>query len=86
MAYDVKVMSAAARRFDALASAVQPRIAEVLRNLADNPRPHGCKKLKTGMGWSVRVGDYRIIYLIDDSSRAVSVTWIGARGDAYRGN
>ncbi len=86
MAYSVRVMSQAEKQLDALASTMRARVAATLRQLADNARPHGCKKLKLDLGWSVRVGDYRIIYLIDDSTRVVSVIWIGPRGGAYRGH
>jgi mRNA interferase RelE/StbE len=86
MAYNVKVMSQAEKQLDGLASIVRLRVVAALRRLADDPRPHGCKKLKAGLGWSLRVGEYRVIYLIDDEEGTVGVTWIGARGAAYRGN
>lgn len=86
MAYSVILTSLAEKQLDGLASTVRPRIAEVLRGLAETPRPHGCKKLKGQASWGFRVGDYRIIYLIDDGAHAVRVTWIGPRGAAYRGN
>jgi mRNA interferase RelE/StbE len=53
--------------------------------LSANPRPHGCKKLNARDGWRIRVGQYRVIYTIDDGMRLVRVTHIGHRGDIYRG-
>jgi len=43
--------------------------------LAGNPRPPGCKKL-TGYKdqWRVRVGDWRVVYIVDDSAKIVIVT------------
>ena len=84
MAYSVSLTTLAEKQFGDLSSAVRPRIAGVLRELAENPRPHGCKKLKGDLGWGYRVGDYRIIYLINDDAHAVHVTWIGPRGAAYK--
>ena len=84
MACSVKITAQAEKGFDDLSSTVRPRIAEALRGLGDNSRLHGCKKLRADLGWSYRIGDYRIIYLVDDEAHAVSLTWIGPRGGAYR--
>ena len=84
MAYSVKLTSHAARQFDGLPPAVKPRIAEALRKLAGDPRPPGCQRLRNRRDWRVRVGDYRIVYLVDDAAGLVFVTWIGPRGSAYR--
>jgi mRNA interferase RelE/StbE len=55
-----------------------------LENLADNPRPPGCKKLKGGdKEWRIRVGDYRVVYTIDDAKLLVEVTRIRHRSDVY---
>jgi mRNA interferase RelE/StbE len=55
-----------------------------LENLASNPRPPGCKKIRGGEGeWRIRVGDYRVIYTIDDAKLLVEVTRIRNRGVAY---
>jgi mRNA interferase RelE/StbE len=82
--YSVKLTSHAARQFDGLPPAVKPHIAESLRKLAGDPRPPGCKRLRNRPDWRLRVGDYRLVYLVDDAARVVSITWIGPRGSAYR--
>ena len=58
------------------------RVAAALRELASDPRPAGCKKLVNAGAWRVRVGDYRIIYDIDDAARVVRVVRIRPRGSA----
>jgi mRNA interferase RelE/StbE len=59
------------------------RLAARIEKLADNPRPSGCKKLKGGVNeW--RIGDYRVIYMIEDHSKTVDVTRIGHRKEAYK--
>jgi mRNA interferase RelE/StbE len=55
-----------------------------MESLGDNPRPAGCKKLKGYKDqWRVRVGDWRIVYLINDSAKLVSVTRIAYRREVY---
>jgi mRNA interferase RelE/StbE len=55
-----------------------------LEHLASVPRPPRCKKLKGGdHEWRIRVGDYRIVYVIDDEARTVDVTRIAHRRDVY---
>ena len=50
------------------------------------PRPAGCKKLKGGDAeWRIRVGDYRVVYVIDDAKLLVTVTRIRNRSDVYEG-
>ena len=77
---------AAARDRDKLPAGVQARIDDAIRRLAPDPRSGDCRKLRDTEGWRVRVGDYRIVYMIDDDERLVLVIWIGLRKDAYRGN
>lgn len=52
--------------------------------LADNPRPAGCKKLHGYKDqWRVRVGDWRVVYIIDDEAGLVSVTRVAHRREVY---
>jgi mRNA interferase RelE/StbE len=63
---------------------VTERIAERIEKLSHNPRPSGCKKLKGGLGeWRIRIGDYRVVYTIDDRAKAVDVTRIAHRKEVY---
>ena len=52
--------------------------------LADNPRPPGSIKLKGEDSYRIRVGDYRIIYTIQDDRLIVLVIEVGHRRDIYR--
>jgi mRNA interferase RelE/StbE len=45
------------------------RILEHIETLAQNPRPQGVKKLRGGESYRIRVGDYRIVYDIDDDTK-----------------
>jgi mRNA interferase RelE/StbE len=60
------------------------RILPRLEQLATEPRPPGCKKLRGGdKEWRIRIGDYRVVYEIDDRARAVDVTRIAHRSEVY---
>jgi mRNA interferase RelE/StbE len=61
------------------------RIAGRIEKLAANPRPGGCKKLKGGVNeWRIRIGDYRVIYTIEDTTKTVDVTRIAHRKEVYQ--
>lgn len=64
---------------------VQIRIVAAVDGLQDNPRPPGAVKL-TGEPdlWRIRVGDYRVIYSIDDERLIILVVRIAHRKDVYR--
>jgi mRNA interferase RelE/StbE len=52
--------------------------------LADNPHPAGCKKLEGYKDlWRIRVGDMRVVYVIDDSAKLVSVVRVAHRREVY---
>ncbi|MGH3984088.1 MAG: type II toxin-antitoxin system RelE family toxin [Pseudonocardiaceae bacterium] len=53
--------------------------------LTHNPRPVGVKKLVGSRSdWRIRIGEYRIIYEIDDAAKTVTVLQVEHRRDAYR--
>lgn len=61
------------------------RISEAISGLADDPRPEGNEKLEgTDDGFRIRVGDYRVVYRVNDKDRQVKVTDVVPRKDAYR--
>ena len=56
-------------------------IDHVIRALTSNPRPHGCKKLTEKEGYRTRVGNYRILYTIDDTKRTIVIYRIKSRSE-----
>ncbi len=61
------------------------RLQEAINALASNPRPPDCLKMQGGEGlYRVQVGDYRIVYQIQDVVLVVLVVQIGNRRDVYR--
>jgi mRNA interferase RelE/StbE len=60
-------------------------IGKVIDGLASNPRPRGCQKLKGYKDfWRIRIGDYRVVYLVADTIRLVRIERVADRKDAYR--
>ncbi len=60
------------------------RLLPKIRELSGNPRPVGCKKLHGYKDrWRIRVGNYRVVYAIDDAGKAVDITRIAHRKEVY---
>jgi mRNA interferase RelE/StbE len=85
VSYAVRIRPAAQRQFARLPADAKKNVATAMEVLATEPRPHGHVKL-TGSSdsYRMRVGDYRVIYQIDDAARTVRVTIIGHRREVYR--
>jgi mRNA interferase RelE/StbE len=82
--YSLEIKQSAQRELDALDDALFTRIDRKILAVAGNPRPAGCKKLKGYKDlWRVRVGDWRVLYIIDDAAKLVTVTRIAHRREAY---
>lgn len=84
MSYAVFILRRAQKELSHLPSEAYQQTKETIRTLAEEPRPQGCKKLTGREGWRIRVGDYRILYEIDDARSVVTVLDIGHRRDVYR--
>ena len=83
--YRVVLTSSAEKELKGLSAQLNARIVPRLENLADNPRPPGCKKLQGGdKEWRIRVGSYRVVYTIDDEESLVEVTRIRHRREVYQ--
>jgi mRNA interferase RelE/StbE len=83
--YKVSVARAARKSLQAIDRQIALRIISRLESLALNPRPPGCAKLEgPACLWRVRVGDFRIVYEIDDTARTVDVSIVRHRRDVYR--
>jgi mRNA interferase RelE/StbE len=83
MNYAVSILRRAQKELGQLSSPSFERVCDAIRSLAGNPRPPGCRKLVGRDGWRIRVGDYRVIYQIDDSARTILVLHVGHRRDIY---
>jgi mRNA interferase RelE/StbE len=84
MTYQVVLQRSAEKELDALEAPVHKRIAARLLALEENPRPAGVKKLQGQESYRLRVGDYRVLYTIDDKSKKVFIMAVGHRREVYR--
>ena len=84
MGYEVLIRRRAARQLANLSPRNYERIKTSISALSENPRPHGCLKLTGRPGWRIRIGDYRVIFEVDDPNATVTVLDIGNRRDIYR--
>ena len=85
MAYEIIIKPSAEKAFGRLPNALQVKILEDLERLSINPRPAGVKKLKSMLNlYRIRVGEYRVIYSINDSVLLITVVKIAHRKDVYR--
>lgn len=86
MRYTVLVAKPARKFLERLTDAGQRvRFERTIDGLAENPRPSGGQQLHGLRGaYRVRVGDFRILYQIEDNRLLVLVTDVGSRGQIYR--
>lgn len=85
MTYQVEITPAAKRQIKKLVKQTQELIIQRLEQLAENPRPPGVLKMEGEENlYRVRIGDYRIIYEIQDRVLLIVVVKVGHRGDVYR--
>jgi mRNA interferase RelE/StbE len=83
MSYEVFISRRASKELADLPVRYYERIKASVFALGDDPRPPGCLKLTGRPSWRIRVGDYRIIYEIDDAKGTVTVLDVGNRRDIY---
>jgi mRNA interferase RelE/StbE len=84
-AYDVQIMPQAQQDLKALSGKLLSRLEHAILSLYNEPRPHKTKKLSgTESKWRIRIGDYRILYEIDDSRKLIRIYRIAHRREAYR--
>ena len=83
--YHLQIKRAAERDLRRLPRSAFARLNRQILALREEPRPSGAKKLKGRLeGWRVRVGQYRILYQIDDEAQTVTIARVRHRRDVYR--
>jgi len=82
--YSVEVKPSARKELESLPDNVLARVLQKMNSLRTAPRPAGCKKLKGYRDqWRGRVGDWRVVYIIDDAAKLISITRIAHRREVY---
>jgi mRNA interferase RelE/StbE len=84
--YRLLLKTSAAKEIEAVDSkSDKRRIIEKIGGLAKVPRPIGSERLAGHDDcYRVRLGNYRVVYLIDDSRKEVTIYKVGHRKDVYR--
>jgi len=82
--YQLKILPQAQKDLDELQGKIFNKIKEAIVSLAHNPRPYGSIKLTNEQGYRVRIGDYRLLYRIDDKLKEVFIYRIKHRREVYR--
>lgn len=84
VAYKILIKKDAEKDLGSLPKADLKRVTKKIRALSESPRPAGCEKLQGEEGYRIRQGDYRVVYLVDDSEKIVRIVKIGNRKEVYR--
>ena len=83
--YRVVFTRSARRELEGLEATLARRIIARVEALTTTPRPQGCVKLQGAADlWRIRIGDYRVVYAIDDDARLVDIRVVRHRSDVYR--
>jgi mRNA interferase RelE/StbE len=84
MTYSLFILRRAQKELADLPPEEYEKIKLAVLNLSKKPRPAGCRKLSGREGWRIRVGNFRVIYEIDEEKKAVTILHAGHRRDVYR--
>lgn len=85
MPYSISYVPSAAKTIRKLDKPTARRLLDAIGGLAGDPRPPGCIQLKGGGGeFRIRVGDYRIVYEVQDDELVVLVLRLGHRREVYQ--
>lgn len=83
--FTIAFARSARKDLERLAPDIADRIVDKIAELATHPRPAAASKLKGNQGlWRLRVGDYRVVYSVDDAQQALDVNHIRHRREVYR--
>jgi mRNA interferase RelE/StbE len=85
VSYVILVSTRATKDLDDLPTSVRRRIRTLIDGLESDPRPHGAQAM-TGLDdtYRIRVGNYRIVYAVNDAEQSAIIGRVGHRRDVYR--
>jgi len=82
--YIAEIKRSAEKEMDHLPAKIHKNVSNRILSLENNPRPPGSLKLEGGDGYRIRIGDYRVLYTINDQTKRVFVYSVAHRREAYR--
>ncbi len=77
MRYSLFILPRAVKELENLEKREYQKVKQAILQLASNSRPSGCLKLTGREGWKIRVGNYRVVYEINDSEKRLIVLDVG---------
>jgi mRNA interferase RelE/StbE len=84
VSYRIIVPKTVQKQINKLPNTIQARVIESLLSLKETPRPSNSLKMKNSQGYRLRVGDYRVLYDIDDKTQTMTLRRVAHRRDIYR--
>ena len=82
--YKLRILPVAQKDLDRLHGKIFHKIKNEIILLSNNPHPYGALKLTNENGYRIRVGDYRILYRIDDKEKEIYIYRVKHRKEVYR--
>jgi len=83
--YTITFARSARRELERLDTRFVVRIFPAIESLAQEARPSGCRKLRGQENlWRIRIGDYRVVYKIDDGASVIDIVAVRHRREAYQ--
>jgi mRNA interferase RelE/StbE len=82
--YQLRIIAHAQKDLDTLRGKMFQKIKNEIISLSSNPRPLGALKLTNEEGYRIRIGDYRVLYRIDDNTKQIFIYRVKHRREAYR--
>ena len=83
--YSIEIKTSVEKDLETLPDDLLARIFPKIEALSQLPRPAGCQKLRGYKDqWRIRVGDWRVVYIIDDSSSHITITRVAHRREVYK--
>jgi len=82
--FKVEILSSADKALRKINLTERVTIAQRIKKLSENSRPYGYRKLENSNFYRIRVGDYRVIYQINDKDLSILIVRIGHRREIYR--
>ena len=83
--FKILLRESAERDFKKINPQYTQKIFKKIEALGHNPRPPGCQKLvSTEKTYRIRIGDYRVLYQIDDKEKSILISYVRHRKDVYR--
>jgi len=84
LAFRIEFTPRSIREIKKLPHQVQDDLREAIAGLGANPRPPRAEKMKGYPWFKIRVGDYRVVYAIEDKILLVLIIRVGDRKEVYR--